>query len=158
MYHIEKMTLEHAEVISNWKYQDEYAIYSFQNDSETINELMTENYYACLDQENRLIGYFCYGKAAQIPTVEANVYDDNMLDIGLGLSPELCGQKAGSAFLEAGMEYARAHWGTEAFRLSVADFNVRAIKVYTKVGFTIHSEVTHKRSCRKFRVMVYKSV
>ena len=79
------MTLEHAEVISNWKYPDEYAIYSFQNNSETINELMTEDYYACLDQEDRLIGYFCYGKAARIPTVEANVYDDNMLDIGLGL-------------------------------------------------------------------------
>lgn len=158
MYYIEKMTLEHAEVISNWKYPDEYAIYSFQNNSETINELMTEDYYACLDQEDRLIGYFCYGKAARIPTVEANVYDDNMLDIGLGLSPELCGQKAGSSFLKAGMEYARVQWGTEAFRLSVAAFNIRAIKVYEKVGFTMLCEITHKRSCKLFRVMVYELV
>lgn len=152
MYHLEKMTMEYAEVISDWKYPNEYAIYSFNNDSETLHELMTENYYACLDQGNKLIGYFCFGKAAQIPTVEGNVYDDNMLDIGLGLSPELCGQKAGSSFLEAGMEYARDKWETVAFRLSVADFNLRAIKVYEKVGFMTRNEVSHKRSGRKFRI------
>lgn len=158
MYHIGKMTIEHAEAISSWKYPNEYAIYSFNNDSEAIHELMTENYYVCLDQENKLIGYFCFGKAAQIPTVEENVYDDNMLDIGLGLLPELCGQKAGSAFLETGMKYARANWGTVAFRLSVADFNIRAIKVYAKVGFISRNEVTHKKSGSKFRVMVREFV
>lgn len=157
MYHIEKMTVDYAEVISSWKYPNEYAIYSFSNDSETIHELMTENYYACLDRGNKLIGYFCFGKAAQIPAVEDNVYDNNMLDIGLGLSPELCGQKAGRTFLISGMEYARANWGTAVFRLSVADFNIRAIKVYEKVGFITRNEVTHKRSGRKFRIMVRKS-
>ena len=157
MYHIEKMTNEHAEAISSWKYPNEYAIYSFNNDLETLHELMTENYYACLDRGNKLIGYFCFGKAAQIPTVEDNVYDNNMLDIGLGLLPELCGQKVGRAFLISAMEYARANWGTVAFRLSVADFNIRAIKVYEKVGFITRNEVTHKRSGRKFRIMVRKS-
>ena len=81
-----------------------------------------------------------------------------MLDIGLGLSPEICGQKAGSSFLEAGMDYARANWGMVEFRLSVADFNIRAIKVYGKVGFIARNEVTHKRSGRKFRIMVYELV
>ena len=69
MYHLEKMTMEYAEVISDWKYPNEYAIYSFNNDSETLHELMTENYYACLDRENKLIVYFCFGKEAQIPTL-----------------------------------------------------------------------------------------
>jgi len=157
MYSIEKMSIEHAKTIANWKYPEEYTIYSFYNDSETLHELMTEKYYACLDQENKLVGYFCFGKAAQIPTVEDNVYNDNMLDIGLGLAPELCGQKSGSVFLEAGMEYAKANFGTVAFRLSVANFNIRAIKVYEKVGFISHNDVTHKKSGRKFKIMVHES-
>jgi RimJ/RimL family protein N-acetyltransferase len=153
MYHVESMTNGYANEISGWTYPGEYAIYSFQENRDTVDELMNGAYFACVDGQEDLIGYFCYGKSAQIPTIEDNVYGMGLLDIGLGLKPELCGKGLGAAFMESGMEYARKNLGAAGFRLTVALFNSRAGKVYKKIGFEILAEVTHKNSHRKFFVM-----
>jgi ribosomal-protein-alanine N-acetyltransferase len=55
--------------------------------------------------------------------------------IGLGLRPDCTGKGLGQAFVEAGLEYAKQKFDPATFRLSVATFNRRAIRVYEKVGF-----------------------
>ncbi len=153
MYHIEPMASRYANEISGWTYPGEYAIYSFQPSSDTFNELMNGEYFAYVDEQKDLIGYFCYGKSAQIPTIEDNVYTMGPLDIGLGLKPELCGKGLGAAFMESGMEYARKSYGAASFRLTVACFNTRAVNLYRKLGFEILEEVTHKNSRARFYIM-----
>ena len=153
MCHIERMTRKYANEISSWTYQGEFAIYSFQQNSDTLNELMNGEYFACVDEQKDLIGYFCFGKSAQIPTIEDNVYTMGPLDIGLGLKPELCGKGLGAAFMGSGMEYARKSYGAAGFRLTVACFNMRAMNLYKKLGFEISEDVTHKNSRARFYLM-----
>jgi GNAT superfamily N-acetyltransferase len=114
---------------------------------------MNGEYLACVGAQKDLIGYFCYGKSAQIPTIEDNVYSMGPLDIGLGLKPELCGKGLGVAFMGSGMKYARKNLGATSFRLTVACFNTRALNLYKKRGFEISEEVTHKNSHARFYLM-----
>lgn len=66
MYDIFPMPARYAKEIASWNYPSEYSIYSFENDQETVNELMNGEYFARADRSKRLIGYFCFGKSAQI--------------------------------------------------------------------------------------------
>jgi RimJ/RimL family protein N-acetyltransferase len=65
----------------------------------------------------------------------------------------LCGKGYGLPFLNRGLDYAEQALSTRSFRLSVAAFNERAVKVYQKAGFTIAQEVTNSRFRNKFYIM-----
>ena len=147
------MKTEYAEDISTWKYDD---IYSFYNHNESnITEYMDGTYYACLDNDGDLIGYFCFGENARIPTIEDDVYDDDFIDIGLGMKPSLCGKGQGLSFFLSGLNFAIKQFNTKQFRLSVAVFNERAIKVYKNAGFFVEREVTNSYFHNKFLIMKY---
>ena len=145
------MTKEHASQISKWKYEDIYSFYD-QNEDNT-DEYMDGTHYACLDENNELIGYFCFGKGARVPTVESDAYGEDYLDIGLGLRPDLCGKGLGVSFFNKGLRFAREVYKPVGFRLSVAAFNERAVKVYERAGFKIVREVTNSYFQNKFYIM-----
>jgi RimJ/RimL family protein N-acetyltransferase len=151
-----QMTKDFALDISNWTYEAPYSIYSFQNDDETISELLKGDYYAYINLQNELIGYFCFGKPAQIPTVQPEAYAEDALDIGLGIKPTLCGKGLGLKFLNAGIEFAENNFKPNKYRLTVASFNKRAIHLYGKAGFVIVRPVTHIKSYNEFYIMVRK--
>lgn len=151
---IRNMTEDFALDISNWTYEKPYVMYSFQNDSETISELLRGDYYAYLNSKNELLGYFCFGKPAQIPTNDLEAYTDDALDIGLGMRPSLCGNGLGLSFLNAGIEFAESNFKPSKYRLTVASFNKRAIYLYEKAGFTLLKTVLHVKSNSEFYVMV----
>jgi RimJ/RimL family protein N-acetyltransferase len=148
---IVNMSPENAHKISQWRYD---GIYSFYNhNGQNIASFMDGTHYACIDANETLIGYFCFGTDARIPTIEESVYDDGFMDIGLGLRPDLCGDGLGITFLNLGLNYAREYLGYEKFRLSVAAFNNRAICVYMKAGFCKKREVTNSYFKNKFYIM-----
>ena len=148
---IVEMTEEYAKDISKWKYEGAYSFYDH-------NEGNAEGYrdgahFACMDPVAGLIGYFCYGCEAQIPTLEENVYGVGYLDVGLGMRPDLCGLGHGLPFIGVGLDYARERFNTDSFRLSVAAFNERAVKVYVRAGFQTEREVTNSYYKNKFYIM-----
>lgn len=53
----------------------------------------------------------------------------------MGIKPNLCGQGLGLNFFSSGLEFARSKLSSKGFRLTVATFNQRAIKVYERIGF-----------------------
>ena len=57
------------------------------------------------------------------------------LDVGLGMRPDLTGRGLGEEFVHAGLRFARETYSPPAFRLTVAAFNRRAIRVYERAGF-----------------------
>jgi RimJ/RimL family protein N-acetyltransferase len=100
-------------------------------------ELTGGSYYAVRDGYGGLAGFYCIGASARVPAGQKlHAYDDTgLMDIGLGMAPTLCGKGLGLAFLVRGLAFLREEFSASAFRLSVAAFNRRAIRVYEKAGF-----------------------
>ena len=147
------MTTAHAVEIAGWTYPGEYAIYSFTRDEETLRELLDGSYFTRLSDDGELTGYYCFGASARIPAAEEDAYVADLLDVGLGMRPDLCGKGGGAAFLAEGLDFARTRFGVADFRLTVAAFNLRAIRAYEKAGFLAACKITHRTTGMKFRVM-----
>jgi len=136
-YIIESLKKKEAEIISEWHYEEPYSLYDLGCNKEAMKELLTEPYYAMKNEKEEIIGFFCFGLAARVPAgKQYDVYrEGNLTDIGLGMRPDLTGKGKGFDFLLQGLEFARKEFHAIHFRLTVATFNQRAIKVYQRAGF-----------------------
>lgn len=134
---VNQMNYNEAKQISKWIYKEPYSIYSMDGSDNCIDELLNGTYFSASDEENNLIGYYCFGESAQVPVGnQFGAYNcKDIIDIGLGINPNLCGQGLGLKFLNSGLDYARNNLSAKRFRLTVVTFNQRAIKVYQKAGF-----------------------
>ncbi|EMA6342311.1 GNAT family protein [Bacillus cytotoxicus] len=151
---IHKLTKTEAREIGRWKYEEPYSLYDFSEEEETMKELLNGTYYGCCNENGELIGYFCFGESAQVPGGrEANLYGgEGVIDIGLGMKPELTGQGRGKEFFQAGIQFAIHAFQPQKIRLSVAAFNERAIMLYKNVGFK--QQVVFISREKKFLLMV----
>lgn len=131
------MTRTIAQIISDWTYPPPFELYSMDGGEECISELMNGDYDYATDSNDGLIGFICCGESARVPGgYPVDLYSDpDILDIGLGLRPDLTGQGRGCDFLKQALEFLGARHEKSAFQLVVATFNERAIRTYTKSGF-----------------------
>ena len=136
-FKVQSMSRGAAQAITSWQYEKPYDFYNRKATQKTIDWLLNGSYYAVYDETGELVGYYCFGKGAQVPGGNpAGAYAaTDAIDIGLGMKPELTGTGMGLAFTQAGVEYAVKHFAPAAIRLSVTTFNKRAIKVYERAGF-----------------------
>lgn len=128
-YKFEMVTQKQAEEIADkWHYDGEYSFYDMEADEEDLEGFLDckarGNSIFAVIMDDELIGFFSVSQAT------ANVYD-----IGLGMRPDLTGNGRGTEFLHAGMDFVQARFIVDKITLSVATFNLRAIKVYRKAGF-----------------------
>ena len=70
------------------------------------------------------------------------------VEVGIGLRPELTGRGRGEPFRRAQLDYASQQWQPPLFRLHVAAWNERAIRLYRRLGF---EEVA--RETRRFELV-----
>jgi ribosomal-protein-alanine N-acetyltransferase len=126
-----------ARAISRWRYGGPYSIYD--GDPTSVDALLEPrlSYHSVYDESGDLVGYFCFGEDARVAAGRRlGVYEiEPAIDIGLGMRPDLTGRGLGEAFLLAGLRFARETYAPRAFRLTVATFNRRAIRVYERAGF-----------------------
>jgi ribosomal-protein-alanine N-acetyltransferase len=134
---LKPITREDAHAISRWRYSRPYAVYD--GDPTSVDALLRPRYlyHSVYGEGGDLAGYFCFGEDAQVRTGRRlGMYErESALDIGLGMRPDLTGQGLGEDFVRAGLGFARETYSPPAFRLTVATFNRRAIRVYERVGF-----------------------
>jgi ribosomal-protein-alanine N-acetyltransferase len=128
--HFEQLRQEDAEAIAEWHYPEPYSFYDWTADPGDLRELLDpalrgEAYWAVRDGTDELVGYFSFKPK-----------DEQTVEIGLGLRPDLTGRGLGGSFLAAGLEFALTRFEPARFVLSVATFNERAIKVYERAGFS----------------------
>lgn len=120
--------------ILSWKYDEPYDFYNMDDDG--IGELLNGTYFTVFEN-GVLIGYCCFGNSAIVPTgIKHGAYPDNgALDIGLGMRPDMTGHGRGYAFVRSILEFAQSEFNATPSRLTVAQFNKRAIALYHKLGF-----------------------
>jgi len=134
---IAPMTQADAEAIAKWRYEPPYDFYDADADHRDLAELLdpvgrADKYFAAHDTRGALVGYF------------GLVRSDSVVGVGVGLRPDLTGRGLGQSFLEAGLAYATERFSPQRFKLSVAEFNRRAITVYERLGFVTTRSFEHE--------------
>jgi [ribosomal protein S18]-alanine N-acetyltransferase len=117
-----------AVAIAHWRYEPPYSFYDATADPDDLALLLGEEtregrHFSAFDENNELVGFFSF------------IVEGDDVVVGLGLRPDLTGHGLGLAFVEAGLAFARERFNPSRFRLSVATFNERAIRVYERAGF-----------------------
>jgi [ribosomal protein S18]-alanine N-acetyltransferase len=126
---IRAMTAGDAGEIAAWRYPEPYSFYDSDRDPDDLVALLDPagwgaRYFAADDiVDGRLAGFFVFTVA------------DGVVEIGLGLRPDLTGRGLGASFLACGLRYAAGHLEPRGYTLAVAAFNRRAIAVYERAGF-----------------------
>lgn len=128
IFKFEPMNQQYVDIIVGWHYEAPYTFYDMDQDAEDLAEFIDPSnwpnvHYAVQDEKGELVGEFAF----QV--------DGDVLEIGLGLRPDLTGNGLGLDFVKAGMAFGERKFRPKQFRLLVATFNERAIKVYMKAGF-----------------------
>lgn|GEM_PF-127944 len=125
-----------ARATLEWHYEAPYDIYNIApDDVEKETQLLLDPlnaYYTISDEHGHLVAYCCFGPDGQVPGGD---YSAAALDIGLGVRPDLTGQGRGLTYVNAVLDFARRRFTPTAFRVTVAEFNKRALRVWKKAGF-----------------------
>jgi ribosomal-protein-alanine N-acetyltransferase len=119
---IAPLTRDHAVDICSWRYPAPYGCYDM-TDADPDELLLPERGFHSLLSHDRLVGFRSFGPDGQVPGWD---YDDQALDTGGALRPQLVGQGLGREAISAGLAFGRAQFAPPAFRVTVATFNTRA--------------------------------
>lgn len=140
---------EHALAILSWRYTSPYDYYNF--DADTIQEelcylLDSKNAFcAILSLQGELEGYCSFGSDGQVPGGD---YSAEALDIGMGIRPDLVGQGRGKQYAQAVARYGANQYGAQQLRVTIAEFNKPAQRVWEQLGFE-QVEKFVKTGCRE---------
>lgn len=148
---IEAMTEEYAADIANWRYPAPYDCYDVVGVEPAFFLDPGNGFFALVSEADGLIGFRSFGADGQVP---GGIYDDSALDTGGGLRPSLTGQGLGRAAIETGLEFGRRRFAPGAFRVTVASFNTRALRVVTSLGFHPVSNFAATTDGRSFQILV----
>ncbi len=136
MYHFERMKEKDALQLLKWHYSQPYHFYNWEEGPEALHELLHQNYYSVFDETGQLAGFTSYGQAAQVPGgFQIQLYNEQSIDLGLGMHPSRTGSGQGLAFVQAAVVHCASLYPDKQIQLAVAAFNERAIKVYERAGF-----------------------
>jgi [ribosomal protein S18]-alanine N-acetyltransferase len=145
------MTPEYAADIVTWRYPAPYDCYDV-GDVPTRFLLDPGNaFFALVSGADELIGFRSFGADGRVPGGE---YDNSALDTGGGLRPSLTGQGLGRQAIRTGLEFGRRRFAPPAFRVTVASFNTRALRVVTSLGFRQVSSFAATTDGRRFEILV----
>jgi [ribosomal protein S18]-alanine N-acetyltransferase len=144
------MTPEYAADIVTWRYPAPYDCYDVIDVEPDYFLDPGSGFFALVSGED-LIGFRSFGADGQVP---GGVYDESALDTGGGLRPSLTGQGLGRSAISAGLEFGRQRFAPSAFRVTVASFNTRALRVVTSLGFRPVSSFAATTDGRSFQILV----
>ena len=134
---IAKMSEMHARTALRWRYRPPYARYNHDpkdGDRDLQEWLDPESrYYSILDEYQNLVGYCCFGVEAQVPG--GNYDNAEALDIGMGIRPNLRVADIAPMLLHAIFEWAKVEFSPEQYRVTIATFNRRVVRLCAEAGF-----------------------
>ena len=143
-----------ALAILSWHYDAPYELYNPDpgNVEEELRAFLDPQnaYYAITDERGDLAAHCCFGPEAQ---VRGGDYRAPALDVGLGVRPDLTDQGRGLVYVAAVLGFARRTLGPAAFRVTVAQFNERALRVCGNAGFQRVQTFRREEDGRAFVVL-----
>ncbi len=118
-----------AEAIATWRYEGPWDVY----DSHPGDRLSAEaGYQAVVDGAGNLVGFLCLGQEARVPGLAEA---DGLVDIGVGMRPELVGQGLGRAFGAVVVSHVARCCGEIPLRAVIQSWNQRSLRMAQGLGF-----------------------
>ena len=122
--------------VAMWHYEPPYDFYDLASDPHDAAEMRDPAHaahYRAVLTEGGLLEAFWYFD-----------WHGDVVEVGIGLRPELTGRGLGESFLRAQLDYATSRWRPATFRLFVATWNERAIRLHERHGFHEISRETRR--------------
>jgi [ribosomal protein S18]-alanine N-acetyltransferase len=118
----------YASEVATWHYEPPYDFYDVASDPADAalmrDPTRSEHFRAVFaDGDERLHAFWYFD------------WHEDVVEVGIGLRPDLTGRGHGESFLRAQLDYASESWRPNTFRLFVAAWNERAIRLYERLGF-----------------------
>jgi RimJ/RimL family protein N-acetyltransferase len=124
---VEEWTEGHASEVAGWRYEPPYDFYDLASDpadeAAMRDPARAGHCRAVFGESDRLDAFWYFD------------WHDDVVEVGIGLRPDLTGRGLGESFMRAQLEYASQRWHPAMFRLFVAAWNERAIRLYERLGF-----------------------
>jgi [ribosomal protein S18]-alanine N-acetyltransferase len=143
-----------AQEIVTWRYEHPYDFYNIDpNQAEQAVKALLEPSNHCfemLDANNVFLGYCSFGPDGQVPGGD---YSEPALDVGMGIDPAWTGQGNGRAIAKSVLEFAQVRFAPSRFRVTIATFNRRAIRVWQGLGFEPVNTFSHPVSDVEFMIL-----
>ncbi len=125
-----------ARAVLAWRYPPPYEVYNEDpaHSEQVVQEVLRPDYhyYRMAEGDDPLIAYCCFGPDAR---VTGGDYALEALDLGLMVRPDLNGRGRGHKFAAAVLEFAQRSFPHKVWRVTIAEFNQRAQRVWQKLGF-----------------------
>jgi len=131
-YAVRQLTIEDGMEIAMWRYPGAWAVYDSLEPPRP-----DEGYWAVEDAEGRLVGFCCFGEPARVPGLDAA---PGVLDVAIGMRPELMGKGYGDDFARAVVDYTHAVANGRRLRCVVAEWNAPGRRAAEAAGFTAAAE------------------
>ena len=149
-YSISPLSEENAREITTWQYDPPYDLYDLG--LEDMAGLLNPDYcyHQVMDPKGILVGFCCFGLDAQVPGGDYQQNESVVLDIGVGLRPDLTGQGRGTTFVGDILDYGYATYRPEVFRATIASFNQRSLTTFQMLGFVIQGSFKRELVDMKF--------
>jgi ribosomal-protein-alanine N-acetyltransferase len=122
-----------AQEFATWRYPEPYSMYDAAPEDVDTYLDPANGYMTVTDELGEVIGMCCFGPDARVP---GGTYDDDPIDIGTGMRPDLTGQGLGLIFFDAILDEASRRFPGRPLRTTVAAFNERAQRLVFRAGFT----------------------
>lgn len=133
------VTQSDAAAMLDWQYERPYDIYNMPSTdpderAAAMAYLLDLRHYfhRISSPDGEFVAFCSFGRDAQVP---GGNYDEQALDIGLGVRPELTGQGVGSTVITAVLKFAHKRFQPYRYRVTIAAFNRRAQRVWERQGF-----------------------
>ena len=119
--------------LRQWRYEPPLDFYDL--DADPLDESKT---HVVLGDDGRVEAFWSFEQP-----------EDGVVEIGIGLRPDLVGRGLGERFLRDELDYARERFTPHTFRLYVTEWNARAIALYERLGFREVGD-RHTRTFERF--------
>ena len=131
-----RMNESDAREVLAWRYDAPYDLYNpdpgeLEKDVRELND-PNNSYHVVRDENGSILAFYCYGEQAR---VDGGDYSEDALDLGGASRPDLTGSGFGAAFIHLGMDLAEVVVAPTRFRVTIAAFNSRALRMCESAGF-----------------------
>lgn len=147
---VRPMTGEDALRLAQWRYRDQWAVYDLASPAGILDEL--DQYWSVSDVvAGTLVGFACAGASARVPDLDE---DPPLVDVGVGMNPDLVGQGRGPHFGEAVLQHLACQYPGLPLRAVVQAWNVRSVRFSQCLGFIDVGEVISSERGEQVRYRV----